>query len=226
VVVAASGAVDTNEWLDRVPALLHAWYPGQEGGHALAEILFGDTNPSGRLPATFERRLADNPSFASYYPEPGTLRVHYKEGVFVGYRGFERNGTAPLFPFGFGLSYTTFKYANLEVTPGKSKDGRVRVSFDVTNSGTRAGADVAQVYVGDGHAKVARPPKELKGFAKVSLEPGETRRVTIDLDRRSFSYYDVRGKRWRADPGDFEILVGRSSAEIPLRGKLTLTSGL
>jgi beta-glucosidase len=148
----------------------------------------------------------------------------YKEGVFGGYRGYEKNGVTPQFPFGYGLSYTTFKYGGLAVTPEKTNDGNVRVSFDVTNTGTRAGADVAQIYVGDGHAKVPRPPKELKGFAKVSLRPGETQRVTVDLNRRSFSYYDVQAKQWRADPGVFEILVGRSSADIQLRGPLTLTA--
>jgi beta-glucosidase len=224
VVLTSGGATDMAAWLEAVPAVIQAWYPGQEGGTALAEILLGNVNPSGRLPVTFERRWEDNPVHDSYYPEPGTKRVVYKEGVFVGYRGYERNGTAPLFPFGHGLSYTTFQYGNLAVTPGTSKDGKVRLAFDVTNAGSRAGADVAQVYVADTHAKVPRPPKELKGFAKVSLAPGETRRVTVDLDQRSFSYFDVRTKQWRADRGDFEILVGRSSAQIELRGRVTLTA--
>jgi beta-glucosidase len=222
VVLFAGGAVDMTAWIDRVPAVLQAWYPGQEGGLALAEILLGDVNPSGKLPATFERRFEDNPSYASYYPEAGSLRIPYKEGVFVGYRGFEKNNVKPLFPFGHGLSYTTFEYANLTVTPEKTKDGRVEVSFDVKNTGARAGAEVAQVYVGDAHAKVPRPPKELKGFAKLALEPGETRRATVALDARSFSYYDVASKSWRADPGSFDILVGGSSANIRLRGKVAL----
>jgi beta-glucosidase len=224
VVVTSGGNFDMQGWLDRVPALIEAWYPGQEGGTALAEILFGDTNPSGRLPATFEKRFEDNPVFDNHYPEPGTRRILYEEGVFVGYRGYEKNGVTPQFPFGYGLSYTTFKYGGLAVTPEKTKDGNVRVSFDVTNTGTRAGADVAQVYVGDGHAEVPRPPKELKGFAKVTLAPGETQRVTVELNRRSFSYYDVKTKQWRADPGVFEILVGRSSADLQLSGPLTLTA--
>ena len=224
VVVTSGGNFDMQGWLDRVPALVEAWYPGQEGGTALAEILFGDTNPSGRLPATFEKRFEDDPAFGHHFPEPGTRRVLYEEGVFVGYRGYEKNGVTPQFPFGYGLSYTTFKYGGLALTPEKTSDGNVLVSFDVTNTGTRAGADVAQVYVGDGHARVPRPPKELKGFVKVSLQPGETRRVTVELNRRSFSYYDVKAKQWQADPGVFEILVGRSSADIQLRGPLTLTA--
>jgi beta-glucosidase len=218
-------------WVGRAPAVVQAWFPGQEGGTALAEILLGDTNPSGRLPVTFERRWEDNPAHASYYPASAdTKRVEYKEGVFVGYRGYEKNNTRPLFPFGHGLSYTTFKYDNLKVTrmPGTVTDApdgpHFEVSFDVKNTGAREGADVAQVYVGGGQAKVPRPVKELKGFAKVRLRPGETKRVTVALDGRAFSYYDAEGRRWRAEPGDFEVLVGRSSAQIELRGKLSLAA--
>jgi beta-glucosidase len=223
VVMTAGGAVDTAGWLDRVPALLQAWFPGQEGGTAVAEILLGDVNPSGRLPATFERRLEDNPSYEFYYPEPGTLRVDYEEGIFVGYRGYEHHDVVPLFPFGHGLSYTTFEYGALSVTPGTTGDGIVQVSFDLTNSGDRAGAEVAQLYVADTHSDIPRPPKELKGFAKVQLEPGETQRVTIGLDRRSFAYYDVEGGDWAVTPGVFQILVGRSSANIRLQGDLSFT---
>lgn len=229
VVVTSGGGYDTNAWIERVPALLQAWYPGQEGGTALAEILLGDVNPSGRLPFTFERRWEDNPTHDSYYPSDGTVRVVYKEGIFVGYRGYEKTGTRPLFPFGHGLSYTTFKYSNLSVRPVPEQLSEVNVppplyevSFDVTNTGAREGADVAQVYVGDTHSKAARPLKELKGFAKVSLKPGETRRVTVTLDARAFSYYDADAKNWRTDPGDFDILVGRSSQQIELRGKATV----
>jgi beta-glucosidase len=225
VLITSGGGVDMNEWLDRVPALVQAWYPGQEGGTALADVLFGKVNPSGRLPVTFERRWEDNPVHDSYYPAADSKDVAYKEGVFVGYRGYEHNHTRPLFPFGYGLSYTTFTYGNLAVTPAKTKDGRVRVAFDVTNTGSRAGSEVAQVYVGDTHAKVPRPPKELKGFAKVSLAAGETQRVTVDLDRRSFSYYDVATKQWRAAPGEFDVLVGRSSEQIDLSGKVALVAG-
>ncbi len=229
VVLTAGGAVDMSSWLDRVPALLQAWYPGQEGGTALAEILFGDVNPSGRLPVTFERRWEDNPVHDSYYPEAGTNRIEYKEGVFVGYRGYERNGRKPLFPFGYGLSYTSFKYGNLSVTQAVTNGGAPKVwsclvSFDVTNTGKREGADVAQVYVGDQHANVPRPAKELKGFVKVNLHSGETKRVTVTLDRRALSYYDVNSKQWRAEPGNFEVLVGRSSEQIELKSKLTLKS--
>jgi beta-glucosidase len=231
VALTSGGGVDMTGWLERVPAVIQTWYAGQEGGTALAEILLGDVNPSGRLPVTFERRREDNPAHASYYPATAdTKRVEYKEGIFVGYRGYEKTGTKPLFPFGHGLSYTTFSYSNLTViripgtasVPGGPDPPHYEVAFEVKNTGAREGAEVAQVYVADTHAGVPRPPKELKGFAKVSLKPGETRRVAIRLDRRSLSYYDAAARQWRADPGDFQILVGRSSEQIELRGKLKL----
>jgi len=232
VIVNSGGGVDMNEWIDGVPALLYAWYPGQEGGKAAAEILFGDVNPSGRLPATFERRWEDNPVHDSYYPPAGTTRVIYKEGLFVGYRGYEKNGTKPLFPFGYGLSYTTFRYGNLAIKPADSTataDGfstpLYQVSFDVTNTGTREGADVAQIYVADPHSKVSRPAKELKGFSRIALKPGETKTSTITLDGRAFSYYDVGANQWHADPNEYQILVGRSSQDIQLRGNVTLPMG-
>ena len=224
VVLTSGGSVDATAWIDRVPAFVAAWFPGQEGGDALPRILFGEVNPSGRLPITFERRWEDNPVHDSYYPEAGTKRVVYKEGVFVGYRGYERNGTKPLFPFGHGLSYTTFRYSNLQVAQPVGQPAVWKVSFDVTNTGAREGAEVAQVYVADHHAKVPRPAKELKGFSKINLRPGETRRVTVSLDNRALSYYDVDGKQWVAEPGDFDVLVGRSSAQIELRGKVNLTA--
>ena len=231
VVLTSGGGADMNEWIDRVPALLEAWYPGQEGGKAAAEILFGDVNPSGRLPATFERRWEDNPVHDSYYPAAGTNRVIYKEGVFVGYRGYEHNGTKPLFPFGYGLSYSSFTYANLAIKPADvhaKNDGfsapLYQVSFDVTNTGTRGGADVAQVYVAEAHSKVPRPTKELKGFARINLKPGETKTATVTLDGRAFSYYDAEAKKWRADAGEYEILVGHSSQDIQLHSGLTLSA--
>jgi beta-glucosidase len=208
------------------PALVQAWYPGQEGGTALAEILFGDVNPSGRLPVTFERRWEDNPAHGSYYPVEGTNRVEYSEGIFVGYRGYERNRTPPLFAFGHGLSYTSFRYGNLSVAPAAAGASRpsFEVSFDVTNTGARAGSDVAQVYVNHPGAGVPRPPKELKGFMKVSLRPGETKRVTVSLDGRAFAYYDAAGKRWRIEPGEYELMVGRSSERIELRGRINISA--
>src|SRR5258706_14164136 len=158
VVVTSGGAVDMVPWLDRVPALFQAWYPGQEGGTALAQLLFGQYSPSGRLPVSFERAWQDNATHSSYYPRGAEKRVEYSEGVFLGYRHFDRGGNKPLFPFGFGLSYSDFAYRNLSITPTVvSGAGRVVVEFDLTNTGARAGAEVAQVYVGDRHASVPRP---------------------------------------------------------------------
>ena len=227
VVITSGGAVDMRSFVDHVPAILQAWYPGQEGGTALAEILFGDVNPSGRLPVSFERQWEDNPVHDSYYPAAGTKRVVYKEGVFLGYRGYAHNGKKPLFPFGYGLSYTSFAYSNLSVAPGVTKGGSnnywwSEIAFDVTNTGQREGAEVAQVYIADKHSKVERPPVELKGFVKVNLKAGEKRRVTLMLDKRALSYYDAGSRQWRSDPGDFQVLIGSSSENIQLRGWLTL----
>jgi beta-glucosidase len=203
--------------------VLETWYAGQEGGRALAEILFGDVNPSGHLPATFERLAEDNPTFANYYPEGDSKRVDYKEGIFVGYRGYEKNKVTPLFPFGYGLSYTTFKFANLKVEQD-SAGGEVHAtaSFDVTNTGSRKGAEVAQLYVGEDHAKVARPVRELKGFERIELSPGETGHVSIPLDARSFSYYDVAAKKWTIGSSKFTISVGDSVESLPLHEALSL----
>lgn len=228
-VITSGGGVDMSAWVDQVPALLEAWYPGQEGGTALAQLLFGDFNPSGRLPISIERRWEDNAAHDTYHPKAGTKKVEYTEGVFIGYRHFDKSTTKPLFPFGYGLSYTTFAYKNLKITPpssdqdkDKDKDQLVSVTFDVTNTGARAGADVAEVFVGDRHAPVPRPVKELKGFTKVNLNPGETKTVTVTLDRRAFSYYDVGKHDWTVAPGDFDLVVARSAANIELTGKVTL----
>ena len=165
VVVTSGGGVDMTPWVDHVPGLFEAWYPGQEGGTALAQLIFGDASPSGKLPITIERRWEDNPAHDTYYPKGGDKKVAYTEGVFVGYRGYDKSGVKPLFPFGYGLSYTTFAYKNLSVSPA-SASGDVEVHFDVTNTGNRAGAEVAEVYVGDRHSSVPRPVKELKGFSQ------------------------------------------------------------
>jgi len=224
VVLTAGGNVDMTQWVDGVPAILHAWYPGQEGGRALAQIIFGDYSPSGKLPVSFERRSEDNPTFHTYYPKPGESHVQYAEGVFVGYRQFDRSETKPLFAFGHGLSYTEFAYSGLSVSPQSgSATEPVTVSFEVKNTGHREGAEIAQLYVGDSHASVPRPVKELKGFAKINLKPGESKQVTLTLDRRAFSFYDVKKSDWSAEAGEFTILVGGASDDIQLKGKFTLT---
>jgi beta-glucosidase len=220
VVLNAGGNVDMAPFANKASAVLHTWFPGQEGGTAVAEILLGKVNPSGKLPASFERRWEDNPVHNSYYDKDNSRRVSYTEGLFMGYRYYDKATVKPLFPFGYGLSYTTFKYSDLKVTPA-GKDN-VTVSFTLTNTGKRDGAEVAQVYVGDEHAKVARPVKELKGFARTELKVGESKTVTVELDRRAFSYYDVNAKAWTVAPGKFDILVGSSSEKIELRGATTI----
>ena len=225
VVLNAGGGVDFTNWYDAAKAILMAWYPGQEGGRAIAEILTGRINPSGRLPITVERRAEDNPTFDSYranvaqvYNSP--LRVSYDEGVFVGYRGYDRAGTEPMYPFGYGLSYTTFDYANLKME--RLDDGNVVVSFEVTNTGRFAGSEVAQLYVGDEVASVPRPEKELKGYEKVRLEPGETKSVEIRLSPDAFAFYDMNRHDFVVEPGDFTISVGASSRDIRLSEKIRI----
>ena len=219
VVLTAGGNADMTAWIDEVPALLHGWYSGEQGGTALAQLVFGDYSPSGHLPISLERRWEDNATYKSYYPNDGPKRIKYTEGIFVGYRHFDQDKIRPLFPFGFGLSYSAFAYKNLTISPASGSDA-VTVSFDIANTGRRAAAEVAQVYVGDTHSSVPRPPKELKGFSKVFLQPGETKRVSIPLDARSFSYYDVKSRAWKAEPGSFNIFVASSAADIKLEGKL------
>jgi len=225
VAVTSGGNVDPGDWLDRVPAYFELWYPGERGGTAFAEILFGAVNPSGHLPVTFERRWADNPVHDNYYPESGTNRVIYKEGVFVGYRGYERNHIKPLYPFGYGLSYTTFQYSHIAVSPtsDSSNGARYNVTFDVTNTGQSAGADIAQVYVAEADPKVPRPAKELKGFSRIDLAPGETKHVSVPLNSRAFTFYDVSVKHWHADAGTYVVEVGRSSEDLPLHTDVTLS---
>ena len=221
VVITSGGGVDMNGWIDRAPALLQAWYGGQDAGTALAQLLFGEFSPSGKLPVTFDRRWEDSAVYKSYYPQTD-LKVTYSEGVFLGYRHYDKTGTKPLFPFGYGLSYTNFGYKNLAIAPSTvSGNEPVTVSFDVTNTGSRPGAEIAEVYVGEPQAKVPRPVRELKGFAKVALMPGETRHVEVKLDERAFSYFDSTAHRWTADPGLFDISVGASDAQIELTGKVT-----
>ena len=220
IVLNSGGNVEMDGWIDETKALLHAWYPGQEGGTAIAEIIFGEVNPSGKLPATFERRWEDSPVYNSYYDEDNDKNVEYSEGIFLGYRYFDKSKTKPRFPFGYGLSYTTFSYDDLKVAV--IDDSKVNVSFTIINTGELAGAEAAQVYVSDFESSVERPEKELKGFDKVFLEPGESKTIEINLDKHAFQFYDVDKKSWVLEPGEFEIKVGKSSTDILLNEKITL----
>jgi beta-glucosidase len=221
VSITSGGSVETAPWIAEVPAVLHNWYPGEEGSTALAQILLGDRSPEGHLPFSWERTLDQNPASAHYGEEPGEGHtVHYAEGMFLGYRYYTSMNQKPLFPFGFGMSYTKFTFSNLAVE--KHSADNVVVSFDVQNTGSRPGADAAQVYVGDPSAKIKRPVMELKQFSKVRLNPGEKRHVVLNLDKRAFSYFDVGAKDWRVDPGAFVIYVGDSSESIALKQELNM----
>lgn len=217
VVVVNSGSAVTMPWAGSVRGIVEAWYPGQEYGNAIASLLFGDVNPGGKLPVSFPAALTDVPARTTAQWPGQNNTVQYSEGIDVGYRWYDRQNIAPLFPFGFGLSYTTFAYGNLTVASPDSA-GNVAVSFDVTNTGTRAGAEVPQVYVGQ-PATTGEPPKNLRGFAKVTLSPGQTQRVTITLDARSFQYYDGG---WRTAAGTHQIMVGSSSRDVRLTGSVAL----
>lgn len=223
VVVNAGGGIDFSDWGDKVKAIVMAWYSGQEGGRAVAEILTGVISPSGKLPISIEHRWEDNPVSKSYYENMKFVeykRTQYSEGIFMGYRGYDKSGIKPLYPFGYGLSYTTFAYGNLMVE--KNGVNRVKVTFDISNTGKMDAAEVAQVYVHDVKSSVPRPYKELKGYEKVFLKKGETKRVTIELEDDAFSYYDMDKQRFVVEKGDFEILVGTSSECLPLKGSITL----
>jgi beta-glucosidase len=222
IVVVKSGSAVLMPWLDEVPAVLEAWYPGEEDGNAVADVLTGKVNPSGKLPLTFPRSvdqtLAANPE--QYPGVDGT--AHYSEGIDVGYRDYAARGIKPLFPFGFGLSYTTFSFSGMKVTPAHG-DHSATVSFTVTNTGKVAGAEVAQLYLGfPPIAEGNEPPIQLKGFRRIMLNPGQSRTVALKLDAHSFSYWSDNAHAWKIAPGTFQVMVGDSSANTPLRGAITM----
>jgi beta-glucosidase len=222
VVVLQSGGPVTTPWREQVPALLEAWFPGQNGGTAIARVLFGEAEPSGRLPATFPVSEADEPVAGDPEAYPGVGQtVRYKEGVLVGYRWFDAKEKPVAFPFGFGLGYTTFAFSRLRLEPSKTADARVSVL--VRNTGKRSGAAVPQLYVGmpvpaEGGAM---PPWQLKGFKRVSIRPGRARRVAFELDERAFSHWSTAADRWDVTPGCYRIGVGASSRDLPLQGTIS-----
>lgn len=227
VVVLKNGSAVLLPWARKATAILEAWYPGEEDGNAVADVLFGDVNPSGKLPLTFPASQKDLPTnTAAQYPGVNGTAT-YSEGIFVGYRHYDQRNIAPAYPFGYGLSYTTFAYKNLAISParlsfGPNSSQTVSVDFDLVNDGKRAGAEVAQLYVGIPGTPVPQPPKALKGFAKLPLEPGQTRHVHLTLDSRAFSYWDVNSHGWRVAPGEYKIMIGSSSRDIRLNGQLAI----
>ena len=220
VILNAGGGVDMSRWLPSAKAVVMAWYPGQEGGTALAEILTGKISPSGKLPISIERSWEDNPCHDNYYANDNShesTSITYSEGIFMGYRGYDESGISPLFPFGFGLSYSSFSYSNLSLT---KKENGVEVSFDIKNMGKCDAAEVAEVYVSDVSSSVPRPKKELKGFEKIMIKKGETKRVTLQLPKDAFTFYDIDTHKFVLEPGLFNIWVGGSSDNLPLVGSV------
>ncbi len=219
ILVLRTGGPYVIPWIDQVDAVLQVWFPGQEEGNAEAALIFGDANPSGKLPVTFGLERSDFPATEEEEFPGIDKRVHYSEGIFVGYRYFDKEGTDILFPFGYGLSYTQFSYSDLSLSSGElSGNDTLFVSFTVTNTGGRGGAEVSQLYIGDPESAVERPVKELKGFDKAFLAPGESKRVEIPVSFRSMAYWDDQTDRWRAEKGKFEVLVGASAGDIRLTG--------
>ncbi|HUA97817.1 MAG TPA: glycoside hydrolase family 3 C-terminal domain-containing protein [Terracidiphilus sp.] len=220
IVVLKTGGPVLMPWLDKVPAVLEAWYPGEEDGDVVADLLFGKVDPSGKLTVTFPKAEGDTPAHTpeEYPGVDGT--VIYREGLKVGYRWYDAEKIEPLFPFGFGLSYTTFRLADFHVSP-EDAGGMVHVGLSITNTGKVAGADVAQVYVAF-PAAAGEPPHQLKGFARVFLQPGESRHILVTLTSSAFSVWDTAANRWRVEPGRFGILAGDSSRNLPLQGSVEI----
>ncbi len=227
VVVLVSGGPLAMDWADEVPAILAAWYPGMEGGRAIADVLFGEANPGGKLPVTFPRRLADSPAHVSPRTYPGTEQeVHYDEDIFVGYRHFDRAGIEPLFCFGHGLSYTSFGYSGLSLDIAHWEPGtQLRVRLRLANTGDRDGDEVVQVYVAPLQPRLPRPLRELRAFRRVSLAAGEGADVEFRLDEQALAYFCPEREEWHIDEGDYEICVAASSRDIRLRAAVRYGSG-
>ena len=225
VAVIISGNAIAMPWVNEVPAIVEAWYGGTEAGNAIASVLAGEVNPSGKLPFTFPVRLEDNPAIAlDAYPGDGK-QVEYKEGIFVGYRWNDREQIKPLFCFGHGLSYTTFEYGKVTAEGRQmGPDGTITVSVPVKNTGSRAGAEIVQLYVSDLKSSLPRPVKELKGFRKITLQPGQEQMVSFTIDRKALSFYDDTKQDWVAEPGTFEVLVGASACDIRGKAAFELTA--
>ncbi|MCT4563407.1 MAG: glycoside hydrolase family 3 C-terminal domain-containing protein [Maledivibacter sp.] len=224
VVILNNGSpVSMKEWIDHVPCVLQTWLMGQSGGGAVADILFGKTNPSGKLAETFPIKLSDNPAYINYPGEND--KVIYGEGIFIGYRYYDKRDIEVQFPFGYGLSYTTFEYSNLRSSSDQFKDiDGLTITVDVKNTGKITGKEVVQLYVGDKESRLVRPKKELKGFKKIELQPGETKTLSFQLEMRDFAYYHPRYEQWITEDGEFDIMIGKSSRDIPLTKRVSLIS--
>ncbi|NBC82176.1 MAG: glycosyl hydrolase [Bacteroidetes bacterium] len=239
VIVNSGGGIDMTAWNDKAKAILYAWYTGQNGNVALAEILAGQVNPSGKLPISIEKSFKDSPGYG-YIPEGEELYtgwndddenqrdvydIHYDEGVLIGYRWYDTKNIEPLYPFGFGLSYTSFEYDSLSLSNNKPNgDEEIMVSFTVKNTGSRAGKEIAQLYISDPESTVLRPLKELKNFAKIHLQPGEHKKITLNINKEDLSFWDPNEKKWTAESGKFQVLIGSSSRHIWLQSEFDYTN--
>ncbi len=248
IVLYNGGPLAMSEWIDDVPAILEVWQPHQEGGRIIADLLFGDSYPSGKLPTTFPKKLTDSPAHQSEktYPtfhysyidmirhelryvvpkkahKAKPIELNYDEGIYVGYRHFDKNDIAPLFPFGFGLSYTEFEYSDLKVEKTEVSKGEIiELSVNIKNIGDREGAEIIQVYSKDLEASVDRPVKELIGFSKIVLKPQEMKTVKIKINTDDLAFYDVEKHQWVLEPGEFIFLVGSSSRDIRLQTSIRI----
>jgi beta-glucosidase len=223
VVVLNIGApIEVVSWRDYADAILLAWQPGQEGGNPIADVLSGKVNPSGKLPVTFPVKYSDVPSYGNFPGDLSKNTVRYAEGIFVGYRYYDTKGIQPAYAFGHGLSYTSFTYSNLKLSSRKlnlDRNEPLTVSVDVANTGNLPGKEVVQLYIHDKNSTFPRPYKELKGFKKIYLKPGQTKTVQFTIEKRALSVFDDRIKKWVAEEGLFQVLVGSSSGNIPQKSE-------
>jgi beta-glucosidase len=212
VVVLNTGSPCEMPWVDNAKAILQCWFPGQEFGNSLADILIGKVNPSGKLPTTFPKKLSDTPAYSTY---PGKdLQMDYEEGLFIGYRWYDRESIEPLFPFGHGLSYTSFEYSNLRAIPPKGDSSVAAFEVDITNTGDVAGKEVLQGYITVNESQIERPQKELKKFEKISLEPGETKKVKFELSEKDLSFWSTENNAWQVEPAEYSFSIGASATDI------------
>jgi beta-glucosidase len=223
IVVNSTGVAIAMPWLSRVSAVVQAWFPGQEAGNSIADVLFGTVNPGGKLPITIPRSLEDTPSYGNFPGDLETLQVHYEEGIYIGYRYFDKNPEKVLFPFGFGLSYSNFEIGGVKLLHTVlTQGGHVSVQACVKNIGQVAGSEVVQFYISPPSSTIDRPHKMLAGFAKVYLSPGEAKLAQVDLSFDAAAFYDESNNLWTVEKGDYEVLVGNSSANISNREKFVV----
>jgi beta-glucosidase len=215
VVLSTGSPVLMNKWIDKTPVVLQMWFAGSEGGNAIADVLIGEYNPSGKLPITFPIRWEDSSPFSSYKSFSG--RTYYSDDIYVGYRHFDKFGIEPLFPFGFGLSYTTFEYSNLSIA---NNDNELKIDFDIENTGSKKGEEVCQLYVSVSNSKIDRPEKELKSFSKVFLAPGEKKQIEMRIPKSSLTYFNSQTSSWELEENNYLLMVGSSSRDIKLKKEL------